>query len=385
MLNMICADCSHASCHSPSIIRSAVIKLRRVSRNPYLREPFNLQGFLSFVHRIYVPNHNNARHKILKARHSSSLAGHPGITKTMKLISRDYVLNGLRKDVEAYVTGCATCQRTKVSHQRSHPLLRPLPVPKVTWKHLSMDFIKPFPGSAQPLYRLSPSCRRSNRRVNQVLEQYLRVFTSHHQDDWHRLLPQASFHYNNSLHSVIYLTPFFANFGYHPRCIQELQSTTTSADVPDAVHVAVSLLDLHRFCADDIATVVPTSGTSLHQSQPGPKPPPSASLRSVPYSRQNLRSRVSNELPLDWRIFDIFHVSLLRLFTPPLFDSQAPTSSPLIELSEDISIPIHQVANILDSLNYSSTGKLEYLVEWAGGREETNEQISWQLPSDLNR
>ena len=65
----------------------------------------------------------------------------------MELISRDYVWNGLRKDVEVYVTGCATCQPTKVSHQRSHPLLRPLPVPKVPWRHLSMDFIEPLPGS----------------------------------------------------------------------------------------------------------------------------------------------------------------------------------------------------------------------------------------------
>lgn len=87
------------------------------------------------------------------------------------------------------------------------------------------------------------------------------------------------------------------------------------------------------------------------------------------------------ELPPDWRIFNIFHVSLLRPFTP-LFDSQTPTPSPPIELSEDVSIPVYQVANILNSRNNSSTGKLEYLVEWAG-REGTNEQVSWQLPSDL--
>lgn len=55
------------------------------------------------------------------------------------------------------------------------------------------------------------------------------------------------------------------------------------------------------------------------------------------------------ELPPDWRIFNIFHVSLLRPFTP-LFDSQTPTPPPPIELSEDVSIPVYQVANILNSI-----------------------------------
>lgn len=100
-----------------------------------------------------------------------------------------------------------------------------------------------------------------------------------------------------------------------------------------------------------------------------------------------IRAKISShayqlDLPSEWRIFDIFHVSLLRPFTPPLFDSQIPTPSPPIELSEDVTIPIYQVANILNSCNNSSTGKLEYLVEWAG-REGTTEQVSWQLPSEL--
>lgn len=477
MLTMICRDCRHSSCHTPCLLPSTLIKLRQASRNPYLREPsFSSQGFLSFGHRIYIPNHNNARHKILEARHNSTLAGHPGITKTMELISRDYVWNGLRKDVEKYVSGCVTCQRTKVSHQRSHPHLRPLSVPKVPWRHLSMDFIEPLPTSGSynsilvivdrltkwaifiptttrlnasglaelvlshvlPQHGLPdsivsdrgtkfvskfwrhltdrlgiklnlstayhPQTDGQTERVNQVLEQYLRVFTSYHQDDWDRLLPQASFHYNNSSHSATHLTPFFANFGYHPRWIQEIQSTTSSADVPDAVQVAVSLLDLHKFCAENITSANERYAAAYNrQHDPGPsfevgdqvllsmenikttRPTKKLDIRHAGPFR--IRAKISGhayqlELPSDWRIFDIFHASLLRPFTSPLFDSQTPTPSPPIELSEDASIPAYQVANILNSRNNSSTGKLEYLVEWAG-REGTTEQVSWQLPSDL--
>ncbi len=52
-----------------------------------------------------MPNYNDSRLKVLRARHDSPLAGHPGISKTIELVSRDYIWVGLKKDVEAYVSG----------------------------------------------------------------------------------------------------------------------------------------------------------------------------------------------------------------------------------------------------------------------------------------
>src|SRR5882724_5800865 len=51
--------------------------------------------------------------------------------------------------------------------------------------------------------------------VNQILEQYLRVYINYQKDDWVNLLPLAEFVYNNTLHSVTMVTPFFANKGFH--------------------------------------------------------------------------------------------------------------------------------------------------------------------------
>jgi hypothetical protein len=45
-------------------------------------------------------------------------------------------------------------------------------------------------------------------RVNQELEQYLRLFTSERQDDWIDLLAMAEFQYNNHIHSSTQQTPF---------------------------------------------------------------------------------------------------------------------------------------------------------------------------------
>src|SRR5882724_8038857 len=43
---------------------------------------------------------------------------------------------------------------------------------------------------------------RQTKRVNQILEQYLRVYINYQQDDWVNLLPLAEFAYNNTLHSA---------------------------------------------------------------------------------------------------------------------------------------------------------------------------------------
>jgi hypothetical protein len=48
------------------------------------------------------------------------------------------------------------------------------------------------------------------------MEQYLRAFATYEQDNWVDLLPLAEFAYNNSVHTTTRLTPFFANYGYHP-------------------------------------------------------------------------------------------------------------------------------------------------------------------------
>uniref|UniRef100_A0A8C5MX57 Gypsy retrotransposon integrase-like protein 1 n=1 Tax=Leptobrachium leishanense TaxID=445787 RepID=A0A8C5MX57_9ANUR len=61
-----------------------------------------------------------------------------------------------------------------------------------------------------------PQTNGQTERTNGTLEQYLRCFTSHLQDDWADLLPIAEFAYNNQIHRSIKCSPFFANYGQHP-------------------------------------------------------------------------------------------------------------------------------------------------------------------------
>jgi len=53
--------------------------------------------------------------------------------------------------------------------------------------------------------------------VNQELEQYLRMFIDHRQEQWPEWLGTAEFAYNNKAHSSTRTLPFKANYGQDPR------------------------------------------------------------------------------------------------------------------------------------------------------------------------
>ena len=77
-----------------------------------------------------------------------------------------------------------------------------------------------------------PQTDGQTERLNSVLEQYLRMYSDYQQTDWASLLPMAEFSYNNSKHSATTLSPFFANYGFHPR--MSLLPTSPSSSTPAA-------------------------------------------------------------------------------------------------------------------------------------------------------
>jgi len=54
-------------------------------------------------------------------------------------------------------------------------------------------------------------------RTNQELEQYLRVFIDHRQEQWPDWLGTAEFAYNNKIHAATKNSPFKVNYGQDPR------------------------------------------------------------------------------------------------------------------------------------------------------------------------
>ena len=62
-----------------------------------------------------------------------------------------------------------------------------------------------------------PQIDGQTERVNQELEQYLRMLIDHRQEQWPEWLGTAEFAYNNKVHSSTKTLPFIANYEQDPR------------------------------------------------------------------------------------------------------------------------------------------------------------------------
>ena len=119
------------------------------SATPSARTPYRLlHGLLYHVlhgkHRVFVPQYNNLRSRLIAAFHDLPVAGHLGWHKTYDALSQHYYWPGMTADVQEAIRQCPTCQRTKITLQPK-PLLRPLPVPDRPFSTITLDWLSGFP------------------------------------------------------------------------------------------------------------------------------------------------------------------------------------------------------------------------------------------------
>ena len=62
-----------------------------------------------------------------------------------------------------------------------------------------------------------PETDGQTERTNQELEQYLRMYVNHRQNNWAEWLATAEFAFNNKVHTVTKMSPFQVNYGREPR------------------------------------------------------------------------------------------------------------------------------------------------------------------------
>ena len=96
--------------------------------------------------------------------------------------------------------------------------------------------------------RLLPSIHKTDgqtERMNQTVEQYLRIYCNYQQDNWSDLLSLAEFSYNNAQHSTIGCSPFYANYGYNPQFSVDIRQFS-QYPVPAAKEMAERLKTLHE-------------------------------------------------------------------------------------------------------------------------------------------
>lgn len=237
-------------------------------------------------------------------------------------------------------------------------------------------------------------------RMNQTLEQYLRVYCNYQQDNWSELLPLAEFAYNNSVSATTGITPFFANKGYHPNIEVHLDRTLSS----DPARIFVTDLgELHEELKQHIADAqrrYQHSADSRRSEPPAFKIGDKAYVKSKFISTTRPSKKLAErflgpyeiiaqpgtlsytlKLPPHMRaIHPVFHVSMLEPHVPNTIPNRMQPPPPPVEVD---SVLEYEVAEVLDSkLDRRCRIQLHYYARWLG-YEGTDEEFSWINASDI--
>ena len=95
--------------------------------------------------RLFVPP--PVRSPVLQWGHSSRVACHPGVHRTLALLQQRFWWPSMSADTREFVAACSVCARNKSSHRAPAGLLRPLPIPHRPWSHIAVDFVTGLPPS----------------------------------------------------------------------------------------------------------------------------------------------------------------------------------------------------------------------------------------------
>ena len=242
-----------------------------------------------------------------------------------------------------------------------------------------------------------PQTDGQTEQMNQPIEEYLRIFINHRQDDWSSWLALAEFTYNNRVHSATKQTPFFLNYGQHPWTgtegrresrVENAQQfadrlTTIREDAKSALEFANKVMkenyDKHTRPSRQYkeGDQVYLEATNIKTYRPSKK---LSEKRFSPFKilKKIGASAYKLDLPKTWYgIHPVFNESLLSPYIPPKFPSQKkPDPPPAIPVPEGWIE--HEVESIKDSRTRRK--KVQYLVHWKGYADEHD---TWEPLSNL--
>ncbi|SYW75163.1 uncharacterized protein UHO2_03557 [Ustilago hordei] len=217
-----------------------------------------------------------------------------------------------------------------------------------------------------------PQTDGQTERVNQVIEQYLRMYCNYEQNDWANLLDTVAFVYNNTVHNSIVNDP--GRFKYlmdgKERCkyLQEQirEAQWRSVDQYNRKHKDI------EFKVGDMVYINRRNWKTR-------RPTPKLDTRFAgPYPVQERVGRRAYRitLPANLRVHDVFHVSMLE----PARTSSLPqrAEQPTIPSLPDEDLDF-EVEALIDKRSHNGT--TEYKVLWRGYSEEA---ASWEPVENLN-
>ena len=129
-------------------IRQALQEGKTKCNDQDIREFKEVDGILHWSNKMWIPNNEVLKAKLIKEIHDQPSSGHPGIHKTIELFKRNYQWPQMRRDIRRYIRNCHICHRAKIPRHRYQGFLRPLPIPNQPWKDIAMDFVVGLPVSS---------------------------------------------------------------------------------------------------------------------------------------------------------------------------------------------------------------------------------------------
>ncbi|KAJ1573571.1 hypothetical protein NDA11_006309 [Ustilago hordei] len=202
-----------------------------------------------------------------------------------------------------------------------------------------------------------PQTDGQTERVNQVIEQYLRMYCNYEQNDWANLLDTAAFVYNNTVHNSIGVSPFFACYGWNPKAHPDIPQRLGVND-PGRFEYLMDGKERCKYLQEQIREA---QRRSVDQYNRKHKDIEFKVGDMVYINRRNWKTRRPTP-KLDTR------------FAGPYPVQERPTMPPLPD--EDLDF---EVEALIDKRSHNGT--TEYKVLWRGYSEEA---ASWEPVENLN-
>jgi len=232
--------------------------------------------------------------------------------------------------------------------------------------------------------------------VNQELEQYLRVFIDHRQEQWPDWLGTAEFAYNNKIHTATKVSPFKANYGQDPRMgfeerrkgkyeavgkfiekMKKIQEEAKAA-LGKAQEKMKKFADKKRGEREEykVGDLVLLSTKDLKWQMKGRRSEKLTERFVGPYKIKGIISSnaVELELPKTIKIHPVVNVSRVRLYKPQVEGQKKTSPKPVIIEGEEE----FEVEKILNK--QVVRGKEKFLVRW---KEYTVEEDTWEERENL--
>ena len=233
-----------------------------------------------------------------------------------------------------------------------------------------------------------PETDGQTERVNQSLETYLRIFSEYRPDDWARLLSSAEFAYNNAAHESTGLSPFYIEYGWHPRMAPDVEGVLSYPTLEElfenrkeareqaqaSLNMAAERMkwyyDLHKNDVPfKVGDKVLLKGRDLRVKVSSEK------LMAKNYGPYTITEKVGPvsfrlNLPKQMRVHPVFHASKFIPYHEDEIGDRNPPQPPPIEVE---GYEEFEVEKILDSRVYR--GWVQYLVKWDGYDES---HASWE-------